>query len=224
MNRNNYYKTNELTLDLSGEDPDAAVTQKYNQGYLFGRINKGYMYQTRALRINLEGFEFNSENRRVLRKTEGLEMSIVDLPVKLDDYNWQIHKLGKDFYSNKFGDGTFSASKIKKLLTSTEDSHFTDLLQFSIESRAIGYCILYKNDSILHYCYPFYDFENLPGNTGMGMMLRAIQYSVSSGLDYIYLGSVTKPSDKYKLQFNNLEWFDGTDWQRDIDEIKQIIN
>lgn len=218
-----YYKTTEITLEAEQLASEDVISDKYDNGYLFGRVHKGYMYQTRSLRISLENFEFNSENRRVLRKNENLILESMDLPVKLDDYNWQIHKLAKHFYTEKFGDGTFTASKIKSLITNQTVSNFNSLLTYRINGEEIGYCIAYQNSNIMHYCYPFYDFVNLEGNTGMGMMLRAIEHAMNAGLKYIYLGSLSRPEDRYKLQFNNLEWFDQDTWNRDLDKIKQIL-
>ena len=55
------------------------------------------------------------------------------------------------------------------------------------------------------------------------MMLTAIKYAVDNNKKYIYLGSVSKPADVYKLQFNQLEWFDGKLWQSNIDYLKALI-
>ena len=80
------------------------------------------MYQTRSLRIDLKKFELSSENRRVLKKTEDLRLKIEDLPIK--NYDWKIGKMAKNFYETKFGKGTFSANKVKELLTDNKKSNF----------------------------------------------------------------------------------------------------
>ena len=43
------------------------------------------------------------------------------------------------------------------------------------------------------------------------------------GLKYIYLGSLQRPTDSYKLQFKGMEWFDGEKWQVDISPLKEIL-
>ena len=55
------------------------------------------------------------------------------------------------------------------------------------------------------------------------MMIRAINFAKESGMKYIYLGSLQRPSDTYKLQFAGLEWFDGKKWSQDIEEVKKIL-
>lgn len=217
----------------------------YDRGFVFTRPEEGLMHQTRSLRIDLEAFKPSSENRRILRKTEQLHLSFVTLP--LPNYNWAIGKLAKDFYDTKFGEGTFSANKVKELLTGGRRD-FTRLFIYSnndvILSKAknlsepqanestdpsaepqddiVGYCIAVETDEHIHYSFPFYHLD-ADKNTGMGMMLKAILYAKEHGKKYIYLGSAQRPGDIYKLQFAGLEWFDGKTWSQDLNKLKQYI-
>jgi arginyl-tRNA--protein-N-Asp/Glu arginylyltransferase len=206
---------------------DSNINALYNRGFVFTRRGKGVMNQTRSIRIDLAKFELSSENRRVLKKTEDLNLSPFPLP--LSSYHWSIGKMAKDFYDTKFGEGTFSANKIKELMTS-DKSNFNFLLIFEncklkIKNFTIGYSICHQTNELLHYSYPFYILNskfNIP-NLGLGMMLRAILYAQEQGKKYIYLGSFQRPTDVYKLQFKGLEWFDGEKWTEDLEELKQQI-
>lgn len=113
---------------------EAKINDLYNEGFLFGRNEKNLLYQTRSLRIDLTKFELTSENRRILRKTE--EVLLKKYPLPYANYDWTIGKLGKDFYTTKFGDGIFSANKIKELLTDPEKSNFNTLFAFVIARSA----------------------------------------------------------------------------------------
>lgn len=197
------------------------ISSLYNDGFLFTRINKGVMDQTRSMRVDLSQFELSSENRRIIKKTDGLALKTIPLPYS--DYHWSIGKMGKDFYEQKFGDGTFSANKLKELLTDVEKSHFNTLLAYSINNETLGFAVCYENNDILHYCYPFYNVETAPKDMGMGMMLRAILIAKELGKKHIYLGSAQRPSDTYKLQFKGVEWFDGEKWQNSIEELKNLL-
>jgi leucyl-tRNA---protein transferase len=238
---NKYLKWDEETItDFSEEN----INTMYHRGFIFVRPKNGFMQQTRSIRIDLNKFELSSENRRILRKTDELKLEIEHLP--LENYNWEIGKLGKNFYKTKFGDGTFSANKVKELMTSGRED-FNQLLIYTslrgaqsdvaISSRqkiatpppsarndsvAVGYCIAVETNKILHYSYPFYNLQSPISNLGMGMMIRAVKYAKESGKQYIYLGSFQRPSDTYKLQFSGMEWFDGEGWQSDLDELKKI--
>lgn len=122
-----YLKWNELTVDNFSP---ANISALYNEGYLFTRLGRGVMNQTRSLRIDLSKFELTSENRRILRKTNDLRFTICDLPYQ--NYDWSIAKLAKDFYDTKFGKEIFSANKMKELLTDESRSNFNLALKYSV--------------------------------------------------------------------------------------------
>lgn len=212
---------------------DDTINTAYNSGYVFTRLGKGIMHQTRSVRIDLSQFELNSENRRILHKTKDLKLEIEDIPYK--DYSWEIGKMAKDFYGAKFGAGTFSANKIKNLMNNSQKSNFNKLLKYSSELQTpnyiVGYAICHETKKFLHYSYPFYSrpafvpiLVEISANTGLGMMLKAILYAQEHGKKYIYLGSAQRPTDTYKLQFKGLEWFDGKKWKDDIEKLKTILH
>lgn len=200
---------------------ESIITTLYNDGFVFTRVAPGSMDQTRSVRIDLSKFELSSENRRVLKKTEGLELNSISLPYS--DYDWQIGKLAKDFYDEKFGHGTFSANKIKDLLTE-QTSNFNRFFIYTLDGANVGYCIVYENADLLHYSYPFYSRATNINNLGLGMMLRAIIHAQETGKKYIYLGSAQRSTDTYKLQFSGLEWFNGKGWQTDDEVLKSLLS
>lgn len=224
----NYLHWSEQTItDFSPEN----IAAMYDRGYVFTRLGKGIMQQTRSCRIDLSRFELSSENRRILKKTADVSLEAVPLPYSA--YDFTIGKLAKDFYTTKFGDGTMSAQKIKEMMADPAKSNFNTVLRCDVyvttngastaQPKAIGYAICHANKTLLHYSYPFYDLATAPKDMGMGMMVRAIQYAQEAGKKYIYLGSLQRPSDTYKLQFAGLEWFDGKTWRTDTDELKQLL-
>lgn len=215
-----YLKWSEQTItDFSSKN----INSLYNGGFLFTREHVGSMYQTRSLRVDLSKFELSSENRRVLKKTEDIGLMTYDLPY--EKYNWKIAKTGKEFYQIKFGEGIFSANKIKELLT--KKHNFNKLFIYNNKQGAVGYCICFETNKILHYSYPFYVLRPTSyvfnPNTGIGMMLKAIIRAKENNKKYVYLGSAKDAKAKYKLQFAGLEWFDGKEWKKDVEELKQII-
>lgn len=202
---------------------NANITALYHEGYVFTRLGKGVMQQTRSLRVDLGKFELTSENRRILRKTQNLKPITYNLPIK--NYDWRIAKLAKDFYDTKFGPGTMSANKVKELLTDEKKSNFNLLLTYSINDP-ISYAICYENNDLLHYAYPFYELRIMNyelSNLGMGMMLKSIIHAQEAEKKYCYLGSATRPADTYKLQFAGLEWWDGKSWETDIQLLKNNL-
>jgi arginyl-tRNA--protein-N-Asp/Glu arginylyltransferase len=200
---------------------DKNIESLYSQGYVFTRVDKGVLNKTRSIRIDLSEFENSSENRRILRKTEEITMQKFALP--LINYDWHIHKMGKDFYETKFGVGIFSANKIKEVFTDPKKSNFNFVLVYKINTEPVGYCVIRETENMVHYSYPFYELQNPNKNIGMGMMLKAINYVKEQGKQYIYLGSAQRPTDIYKLQFAGLEWFDGESWSKDLEKLKDTL-
>jgi arginyl-tRNA--protein-N-Asp/Glu arginylyltransferase len=258
--RQTYLHWDEKTVtDFSPEN----ITGLYDRGYVFTRIGKGVMHQTRSVRIDVSKFTLSSENRRILKKTSDIELAREDTPYH--DYSWPVAKLAKDFYSVKFGNTNtgitvvtignnkktiMGAAKIKEILTDATKSNFNSLFIYTQkhtkkdniveqpDSNRLGYAICYENKNLIHYCYPFYELDTSPKDMGLGMIIRAIEYAKTAGRRYVYLGSLQRPSDVYKLQFSGIEWFDGgafnggTDgashkksgtWQTDIEAAKEIL-
>jgi arginyl-tRNA--protein-N-Asp/Glu arginylyltransferase len=194
------------------------IERLYDAGFVFTRRAKGDMQETRSSRIDLSKFDLSSENRRILKKTEEMKLSIGTLPYA--DYHWEIGKLAKDFYGSRRAE--FSANKIKELMTAEAKSNFNRLYVANDQAhKENGYCIAFMTDRIVHYCYPFYSSRSK--DFGLGMMLRAIIASKESGKQYFYIGSLQRPSDTYKLQFAGLEWWNGNVWSADLGEAKNIL-
>ncbi len=190
------------------------ISKMYDSGYVFTRIQKGIMHQTRSVRVNLNKFDLSSENRRILKKGQEVSIDIHDIPY--NNYDWKIGKIAKDFYDTK-APGDFSVNKIKEIITT--DHNFNTLIDFN----KVGYTICYMNNEILHYSYPFYDLNNSPKDMGLIMMTKTISEMKTRGLKYVYLGSLQRTNDTYKLQFGGMEWFDGTKWSEDLEEVKKIL-
>jgi arginyl-tRNA--protein-N-Asp/Glu arginylyltransferase len=216
----NYYKTDQITItDLSQQ----AIEEKYDEGYVFTRLGSGIMNQTRSLRINLNEFELTSENKRILKHNEELSITESPIPMTFDEYDWEISKLAKEFYETKFGSKTFTANKARELLTNPFKSNYNVLMTYMLDLKPVGYVIAFQTEKMFHYAYPFYQLDKINSNLGMGMLLKAILHAIEGKKMYFYLGSATKPEDKYKLQFTGLEWSNGRVWNKDIAEIKKII-
>ena len=203
-----------IITDFSKEN----VEKMYDAGYVFTRVGLGVMNKTRSFRIELSKFEMTSENRRIMRKAENYKMKTVSIP--LSDYDWSIGKLAKDFYESRAAE--FSANKIKELLTDAKESNFNVLAEF-FAAEKFGYAICYESETIFHYSYPFYIEKTDEPSRGLCMMTLAIEHAKNSGKKYVYLGSLQRPSDTYKLQFKGGEWFDGEKWTTETEQLKSIL-
>lgn len=194
------------------------LAEKYGQGFVLTRI-LNEMHQVKSLRVDLTNFQLSSENRRILRKTENFQVRVESLPLR--NYDWRIHKIGVEFYRQKFGQNVFSANKIKELIAKSEKSNFNCLIicRDQKTNQDIGWCIGFYNNHIFHYAYPFYDLKYVKENLGIGIMLKTLLWAKEQGMKYFYLGSVWDKKANYKLQFSPAEFFDGKGWQ-EVNQLK----
>ncbi len=202
------------------EKDEDKIPSMYDRGFVLTRKGEGVMQKIQSLRVFIKDFSLSSENRRVLRKIPNLGFEVLNLP--LLDYDWNIHAMGKTFYSQKFGKNTMSANKIKDIVKNKKTS-FNTILKFNTEARTVGYCICFLKDKILHYAYPFYDTEYISMGLGIGMMTKTIEYAKDENMEYVYLGSVYKRESLYKLQFKGEEWFFEDKWNTDIPALKNVL-
>lgn len=201
-------------------EDDDSLDEVYGRGFLPSRKELNLFYLARSTRVDLSKFETSSENRRILRKVDYLDPEIINL--EEFDYHYTIGKLGKDFYDNR-GGGKFSAYKVKWLFTSGACTHVIRFIDKKLDSKVIGYCLVNRTESILHYAYPFYDLQYLEKNAGIGMMTKSILQAKEDGLKYCYLGTCYTKSSLYKTQFRGFEFFNGGGWVKDIEELKELV-
>jgi arginyl-tRNA--protein-N-Asp/Glu arginylyltransferase len=194
------------------------IEKLYSQGFKYTRKAPGILQSTRLVRVNLKQFSPNSENRRILNKYPNLKVKYLEL--KDFEYNWEIGKWMKDFYTKKFGENIFEIPTIKKLFAG--ELNFNSVLIYENEGEIVGYCICYTEDKFLHYAYPFYQLESINSNLGICMMTKAIVWGLENNLEYIYLGGHTTERDNYKLQFAGIEFWDDycRNWNNDVNLIK----
>lgn len=237
-----YLNWSQVTVDLTDS---TSIAQHYDSGFLLTRLPRidgnAVMVQTRSVRVRLEDFSLSSENKRIIKLGETAKIHLVEdpteLPMDLGTYqrNAQggqaIHSMGAKFYTEKFGEGTFSANALFALCTDPTRTSFNLLLRYVYgwdgvspdASVPYGYAICYQNPALVHYAYPFYDLTVSVPTLGMGMMLKAVVWAQETGKEYVYLGSAQRPEDTYKLQFSGIEWFDGEVWQTDVGQLKDLL-
>lgn len=198
-----YHFFEEIIIDKFN---DNYISELYSRGFKFTRIGRGVLQSSRSIRVNLDKFELNSENRRILRKNSTLNICFETLPYK--KYDWKVGKSCKDFYLLKFHNKIFSISKIKELFAGDLNLNSLFTYKYENELNINGYCLAYTNNEIIHYCYPFYDLKFNNSSLGIGMMTSAIVFAKNNNKKYIYLGSYNSERDRYKLQFKGIEIWD----------------
>ena len=175
----------------------------------------------RHLRVPLIGFRPSSENRRILRRGEGIR---ADLRPRADfDYSAARRVRWLAFAEGRFGPGVMPAARLDALMDSPAVSHllhFTD----TATDREVGTALLYLElPRMAFYYYAFYDLGDRARNLGMFMMTRAVVHFAELGCEHLYLGTCYSVRAKYKWQFAGVEFFNGFRWSADEAELDHLL-
>ena len=201
----------------SGETP----ADIFNAGFLPSSRNLDRFYLCRQVRVNLAKFKPSSENRRILRKGEGIEVKLV--PREKYDYTPERRQFFKNYADIKFGKDKMTFERLDSLFSSPIISHL--LLFIDVKTGAeIGVATLYVEDKELaFYYYAFYDLNYYARNLGMFMMTTAAAFFAERGLKHLYLGTCYSERAIYKTQFSGVEFFNGFRWSDNLNELKYLL-
>jgi arginyl-tRNA--protein-N-Asp/Glu arginylyltransferase len=202
-------------------EPGEAPSDLFNQGFLPSSRNLDRFYLCRQVRIDLKKFAHSSENRRILRKGEGIKCVL--LPKGKFEYTAERREFFKTYADIKFGKDVMSYERLDLLFDGAITSHvlmFTDLQS----GEEVGSVILYlEGNNLAYYYYAFYDLKYYSRNLGMFMMTSAVAHFAERGFRYLYLGSCYLENALYKIQFAGAEFFNGVRWSDNLKELKYLI-
>ncbi len=182
------------------------IEENYEKGFLPQRNDKNLFYQDSSCRSDLSIFQLNSENRRIIRKTENFSFE----KIFLNDFIYDI-ELQKKLYSwVKTLEWDFPVSSIKNIFT----NHIFNYVYVwkNEESKIIAYAVCYFSPTISHIAYVFYDPEYSHGNLPIRLVLQVIEDSQKLGLKYCYLGRFSKETGYYKRNMPGFQFFDNNQW------------
>ena len=208
------------------KESQAELSTIYEKGFLpyTGNlsIEGDIFYLARSLRVELDRFEDTSENRRVNRLIEPLNIQLeVIEKSKFDLNNAEFLDFCENYINQRIGEENMSLERWQYILSRETGTH---LLKFTIEEKTVGYILAAINDVIFHYWFAFFDTEYMKTySLGKWMMWRAIRWAKETGLKYVYLGTAYKASALYKIRdHKGLAYFDGYSWNQDTKQLKVL--
>ncbi|MDZ7316931.1 MAG: hypothetical protein ONB24_12485 [candidate division KSB1 bacterium] len=188
-------------------------------GFLPSTRTLDRFYMCRHVRVALPLFSPSSENRRVLRKGEGLQCAL--LPRADFHYTSERREFCKSYADRRFGPDTMTYERLDSLFTSPVCTH---VMLFREGEKEVGLTVLFlQPPRAAFYYYAFYDLEMKSRNLGMYMMTRAVVEFAAQGFQHIYLGSCYSRNALYKTQFEGFEFWNGFRWSSDLEELKYLI-
>lgn len=202
-------------------DEGETAAKMFAHGFLPASREMDRFYMCRHVRVNLESFQASSENRRILRKGQGISAELV--PRESFDYSRQRRTAYKNYADIKFGKDVMTLKRLDALFGSKIITH---CLVFRDEARdlEVGTVTLYlEPENLAFYYYAFYDLNYYARNLGMYMMTSTVQFFSQANYKRIYLGSCYNKNALYKTQFKGAEFFNGFGWSGNIKELKYLI-
>ena len=208
------------------KESQSELSMIYDKGFLphTGNldIEKEVFYLARSLRVNLEKFEDTSENRRVNRLVEPLNIQLEVIPKENFDLNDPDFLAFCENYINaRIGEDNMGSERWQYILSRETATHF---FKFSSENKTMGYVLAAMEGDFLHYWFAFFDVEYMRTHSlGKWLMWRVIRWAKDNNLRHVYLGTAYKPAALYKIRdHKGLEFFDGNRWNEDTKRLKML--
>lgn len=193
----------------------------FESGFLPSTRELDRFYMARQIRVSLRGFTPSSENRRILRKCEGVSWRI--LPREQFQLTPERRSFCKAYSDARFGPEVMTEDRLQTLFTAPVATHIM-LFEDAGSKRELGYVVLYlENPRVAFYYYSFYDLTYFDRNLGIYIMTSAVQHFAGEQFNYIYLGTCYSERALYKTQFSGGEFFNGFRWSDDIKELKYLV-
>jgi arginine-tRNA-protein transferase len=183
-------------------------------------IDKEIFYLARSLRVNIANFDDTSENRRVCRLIEPLEikLDVVDKNV-FDIHNTDFKAFCGNYIAERIGDDNMSLERWDYILKQETGTH---IFKFYNEKKVFGYVLAAITPKAVQYWFAFFDTEYMRTHSlGKYMMWAVIDWAKQNQKQYVYLGTAYKPAALYKIRdHKGLEYFDGNNWNNDVKQLK----
>jgi arginyl-tRNA--protein-N-Asp/Glu arginylyltransferase len=202
-------------------EKDETPADIFARGFLPSSYALDRFYLCRHIRVSLSEFSPSSENRRILRKGDGIEARI--FARSEFEFTEQRRAFCKTYADAKFKPAGISLERLDALLVSKIVTHvliFTD----TATQAEVGLVMLYLEEPrAAFYYYAFYDLGYYARNLGMFMMTSAVKALAARGIEHVYLGTCYSQNALYKFQFEGAEFFNGFTWSRNGKELRYMV-
>src|SRR3989344_289350 len=204
------------------KEPHDKIYDLYARGYLPYSGSPGIkntFYMARSARVILKTFEFSSENRRIVKKFDET-LSSESIAIK----NFKIHdnhflNFCSEYFTKRHGPDIMPR---ERLLTILNSGFITNIVCYRKNNEPIAYVFEVSDKSMVHFWFSFYNLNYSHQSLGMWLMLDQARLAKKAGIEYFYVGTVYGDRALYKTSFENLEYWDGADWQNNTKQLKHL--
>lgn len=193
----------------------------YGQGFLpySGTTDLQHIfYSARSARVVLQEYKESSENRRIAKRFDDIfEKKRVPMADFVPDEAFYEFCLA--YFAQKHGADAMPRARLRTIL---ESGLLSNVYVYTKDGAPAAYVLEAAEGSFCHYWYSFYDLAYARQSLGLWLMQDAIRAAKACQLEHYYLGTVYGEKALYKTNFEPLEWWDGSNWSRDIAALKTL--
>lgn len=178
-------------------------------------------YRCRSLRIKLDSWLPNSENRRLMRKVEWNITYQIIAKEDFDFHDPRFVNLCIDYAKKKIGEVYFPEERLYYIISR---DIFNKVIVYSIDWKQVWYVFACFGEKMIHHRFAFYDLEMLDVlPLGKIEMQYTIILGKELGMDHVYLWTCYKTTALYKVRdFDSCERRDGNQRSQDIHTLKSL--
>jgi arginyl-tRNA--protein-N-Asp/Glu arginylyltransferase len=173
-------------------------------------------YTARSARVCLPEFSLSSENRRIAKKFDG-QFAREEVPADAFAPTEDFWDFCLSYFAQKHGAGAMPRQRLETILAS---GLVSAVIIYKKEGVPVAYVLEVDDGSMGHFWFSFYDLSYAKQSLGLWLMLDCIRGAQARGLAHYYLGTVYGEKARYKLNFEPIEWWDGSSWRRDLEPLK----
>ncbi len=176
-------------------------------------------YMARSARIDLASFSLSSENRRIKKKFEGRNFTVTDHPASSFLQNKEMMAFCIDYCEKRLGADVMPIERLQRVLAYSPE---TKVIEYKNDDGVpCAYIIEIQGEESAHYYYSFYDLSLVYLSFGMWLMTDRTEHAQKAGKKHYYLGTVYGDKALYKTNLPSLEYWNGTDWVKDVAALKK---
>ncbi|MEI8223572.1 MAG: GNAT family N-acetyltransferase [bacterium] len=230
------YRTEEFLADYDNykfgythwgiPESDQDIENLYNQGFLpysgNERLHSCY-YLCRSIRIHASEFILSSENKRILRKVAeaGIVPELIEYSADEALGNGELKQFFLDYFNKHHGEGVMNSGRLEAIL---RYSQHVKVVTYLFQGEYIGAVITQKIGTVIHYWFAAYSDHYTHLSLGMWLMVTFIKdYTVQNPEKVIYLGTGYGSKALYKTNIEQVEYFDGNNWKKDLKILKNLL-
>jgi len=202
-------------------EPNDSVVDFYEKGFLPYSADpsvQGRFYMARGARLILPHFEFSSENRRIGKRFDG-QFTFRMLTAAETKKDLHIRSLFIDYFKKRHGDIVMPPERFDAILDTPLPLR---VLVYEKDTALVAAVLEVSSETFGHFWFSAYDLSLVQQSLGMWLMLDAAHRAKDAGNTHYYLGTVYGEKALYKTNLQPLEFWDGSEWNTDLTQLKKL--